>query len=146
VSAPIRLSLEVACPAGQAFELWTRRIGTWWPPDHTVSGERDFVVLDGAPGGRIYERTADGVEHEWGRVTLWEPPARLGYSWYIGRTAADATFVQVSFVPVGEQRTVIEIEHRGWERLGDDAATWRNRNQIGWKTLLPHFVAAATVA
>jgi hypothetical protein len=36
----------------------------------------------------------------------------------------------------------VEIEHRGWERLGADAQTWRDRNGGGWATLLPHYQAA----
>ena len=39
-------------------------------------------------------------------------------------------------------RTRIEIEHRGWERLGRAAQQWRDQNQAGWQTLLPHFQAA----
>jgi hypothetical protein len=39
VIEPIRLAFEVACPSDQAFEVWTGRIGQWWPIDHTVSGE-----------------------------------------------------------------------------------------------------------
>ena len=38
--------------------------------------------------------------------------------------------------------TRVEIEHRGWERLGADADLWRTRNQAGWSTLLPHYVHA----
>jgi hypothetical protein len=41
----------------------------------------------------------------------------------------------------------VEIEHRGWERLGPDPAAaqlWRDRNQANWQTLLPHFVNALT--
>ncbi len=67
---PIRLS----------FEVWTDRIDQWWPADHTASGEPDTtVILEPRPGGRIFERTTSGVEHDWGEVTIWEPPARLGY-------------------------------------------------------------------
>ena len=43
----------------------------------------------------------------------------------------------------GEAATRVEIEHRGWERLGTGGADWRDRNRGGWATLLPHYVAAA---
>jgi hypothetical protein len=36
---PLRLSFEVACEPARAFALWTERISSWWPADHTASGE-----------------------------------------------------------------------------------------------------------
>ena len=42
---PIRLAFEVACPPDHAFEVWTGRIGTWWPSDHTVSEEPGLAVV-----------------------------------------------------------------------------------------------------
>ena len=64
---PIRLSFEVECPVEHAFEVWTGRIAQWWPRDHTVSGDADLtVVLEARPGGRIFERRANGIEHDWG--------------------------------------------------------------------------------
>jgi hypothetical protein len=38
--------------------------------------------------------------------------------------------------------TVVEIEHRGWERLGAQGPAWREADKGGWRTLLPHYVAA----
>jgi uncharacterized protein YndB with AHSA1/START domain len=141
---PIRLTLEVDCPADHAFEVWTGGISRWWPADHSVSAEPDLtVVLEGRPGGRIYERTRAGIEHAWGTVTIWEPPTRLGYTWHLRRDAADATQVEIRFVDRGDSTTLLEIEHRGWERLGAEGETWRDRNRGGWASLLPHFVAAA---
>ena len=123
--------------------MWTSRIGAWWPRDHTVTGEAGLtVVLEGRVGGRIFERTRDGAEHNWGAVTLWEPPALLGYSWHLGQDSTHATDVVVRFSAEGAALTRIEIEHSGWERLGETALTWRDRNRIGWETLLPHFAAA----
>ena len=140
---PIRIAFEVGCPPAHAFETWTARISTWWPADHTVSAEAGLtVVLEGRPGGRIFERTREGVEHEWGEVTVWEPPTRLAYLWHLRRDRADATEVEIRFIEHGETATLVEIEHRGWERLGADGASWRDRNHAGWATLLPHFVAA----
>jgi hypothetical protein len=123
--------------------MWTSRIGTWWPPDHTVTGQAEQVVLQGDVGGRIYERTADGAEHDWGEVTVWQPPSRLAYLWHLGLDRARATEVDIRFVASGEAATRIEIEHRGWERLGEAAGAWRQRNVAGWQGLLPHFQAAA---
>ncbi len=84
----------------------------------------------------------DGDEHDWGEVTVWEPPTTLAYLWHLGRDRDAATEVEIQFVPQGLNATRIEIEHRGWDRLADDAPVWRERNQIGWQTLLPHFQAA----
>ena len=141
---PIRLTFELACPANHAFQVWTERIDRWWPADHTASGEADTtVVLERRPGGRIFERTAAGVEHDWGEVTIWEPPRRLGYLWHLRRDRADATEVEIRFIDRGDETTGVEIEHRGWEALGAEGETWRDRNRGGWATLLPHVVAAA---
>ena len=143
---PIELAFDVACPIERAFEVWTSDIDRWWPADHTVSAEAGLaVVLEPRVGGRIFERTPGGIEHEWGEVTVWEPPARFGYLWHLRRDRADATEVEIRFVPVARSRTRVEIEHRGWERLGADAESWRDRNYGGWSTLVPHFVAAAEV-
>ena len=96
---PIRLSFELACPADHAFAVWTGRIAQWWPADHTASGEADTtVVLEATAGGRIFERTTRGVEHDWGEVTIWEPPTRLGYLWHLRRDRADATEVEIRFL------------------------------------------------
>jgi hypothetical protein len=114
-------------------------------PDHTVTGDRDLVsVLEGGVGGRIYERTAEGAEHDWGVVTVWDPPNRLAYLWHLGREPSAATDVDIRFIARGAADTRIEIEHRGWERLGESADVWRDRNRIGWQTLLPQFAAALT--
>ena len=141
---PIHLAFDVACPVDHAFEVWTARIATWWPKDHTVSGDDDLeVVLEGRPGGRIFERRASGVEHDWGAVTVWEPPRRLGYTWHLNRDRSDATDVEIRFIANGPSETRVEIDHRGWERLGTAGVGWRDRNYGGWSTLLPHYVAAA---
>ena len=144
MTTPLRLSFDVDCPPQHAFTVWTSKIGTWWPRDHTVSGDPDEVVLERNAGGRIYERTAAGKRHEWGEVTVWEPPRRLAYLWHIGRARDAATEVEITFVGEGEDeaRTRIEIEHTGWEVLGDEADAWRDQNRGGWDALLPHFVAA----
>jgi uncharacterized protein YndB with AHSA1/START domain len=144
---PIRLIVELDCPAEHAFEVWTARIGTWWPVDHTASGQPGLAVtLEGRPGGRIFERTPAGTEHDWGEVLAWEPPARLVYSWHLRRDRADATEVEIRFVPVERSRTRVEIEHRAWERLGAEGEAGRDRNRGGWSTLLPHYREAAESA
>lgn len=141
---PIKLVFEVECPTPLAFETWTERISRWWPADHTVTTEEDLtVILEGEEGGRIFERTVEGVEHDWGEVTVWEPPNRLGYLWHLKRDRTDTTEVEIRFVDVGEGRTRVEIEHRGWERLGTEGEEWRHGNYGGWRSLLPHYVAAA---
>ena len=116
---PLRLAFDVACPPDHAFLVWTERIATWWPADHTASGEPNLrVVLEGRVGGRIFERTAAGDVHEWGEVIAWEPPHRLVYLWHLRRDRADATEVEIRFVSAGDWATRVEIEHGGLGTAG----------------------------
>jgi hypothetical protein len=140
---PLRLSYEIDCPADHAFEVWTSRLSTWWPKGHSTSGDPDTtVVLEPRLGGRIFERTSDGREIEWGEITVWSPPSRLGYLWHIGRERTAATDVDLTFVDLGDGRTRLDIVHSGWERLGADGPAYREANTNGWDTLLPHYLAA----
>ena len=137
---PLRFSFEVDCPQEHAFDTWTTRIGTWWPKSHSVTGDQDLeVVLEGRLGGRIFERTPAGSEHDWGEITIWEPPARFGYLWHLRRDRADATDVEIRFIARDAATTLVEIEHRAWERLGSGGVEWRDRNGGGWESLLPHY-------
>jgi hypothetical protein len=142
MTVPLRMSFDVACSVEHAFDVWTSGISTWWPPDHTTTGHAELVVLESGVGGRIYEREPGGIEHDWGEVTIWEPPTRVTYSWHLGRDRADAGEVDIRFTAQGDSATRVEIEHRGWERAGGSGEEWRDRNLLGWRTVTPHFIAA----
>ena len=140
---PIRLSFNVDCDPEHAFDVWTARTTMWWPKSHSISTEPDLeVVLEPRVGGRIYERLRSGTEHDWGRVVAWEPPSRLVYEWHLRQDLADATEVEIRF-KAADTGTEVEIEHRGWERLGARGPARREGNFAGWGGLLPHFVKAA---
>ena len=141
---PLRIEFDVACPPEQAFDLWTVKTSVWWPTSHTVSARSGVeIVIEPSVGGRIYERTPEGEEHDWGEVTAWEPPSRIAYLWHLRQDRDDATEVQITFAPARPTGTRMSIEHRGWERLGAGGADQRKRNEHGWAHLLPHFKAAA---
>ena len=142
---PLRLSFEIGCPTEHAFDVWTTRLSSWWPKGHSASGDPDTVVtLEPRLGGRIFERTSDGTEIDWGEITSWNPPHRLGYLWHIGRDRTDATDVELTFVDLGDGTTRLDIVHSGWERLGATAPALRRANTDGWHDLLPAFIAVAT--
>ena len=134
MTEPLRFSFDVDCPVDHAFRVWTAGIGTWWPADHSGHGggrARRRPRADGV-GGRIFERTADGTEHDWGEVTVWEPPDRLAYLWHLRADRADATDVSIRFRPAGSAHAGGD-RASGWERLGARGGSWRERNHQGWR-------------
>jgi uncharacterized protein YndB with AHSA1/START domain len=146
VIEPIELSFEVECEPAHAFEVWTERTSMWWPVTHTVSTEPGVEVrFEPHVGGRIFERTRAGEEHDWGQILEWEPPKRVVYRWHLRQDRADATEVEIRFLPAESAGTRVEIEHRGWEQLGAAAEARRDGNYAGWGGLLPHFVAACAI-
>jgi uncharacterized protein YndB with AHSA1/START domain len=143
VIEPVRLSFDVACPADHAFRVWTEKASRWWPKGSTISQEEGLeVVFEGRVGGRIFERTRDGRELDWGEVTAWDPPRRLAYLWWIATDPDSATDVEISFVSTGGGSTRVDIEHGGWERLAGRGVSWREVNLGGWNGVMPVYLAA----
>jgi uncharacterized protein YndB with AHSA1/START domain len=144
VIEPLRISFVVECTPDHAFETWTRRATSWWPPEHTVSHDRGAeIVFEPHVGGRIFERTADGVEIDWGEILEWDPPRRLRYLWHIATDPERATDVEIVFHELAASTTRVEIEHGGWDRLGEIGQAWRDANQAGWDGVLPAYRGAA---
>lgn len=141
---PIELELTVACTPEHAFDVWASRTSLWWPRGHSISGDPSLTVtIEPRRGGRIFERTSEGVEHEWGEVLAWQPPHRLSYLWHIYGMRAQATEVDVTF-DGHAGGTKVTIVHRGWERLGEAGPGLRQRNTAGWGGVVRAFVEAVS--
>src|SRR5262249_11774417 len=130
----------------RAFEVFTRRIGEWWPRSHKIGLEPlKSAILEPRAGGRWYEIGEGGAECEWGRVLSWEEPSRVVLAWQIG---ADWKFdpglvteVEIRFIAESERRTRVELEHRNLERFGAAAETVRTAigSPDGWTGVLKRF-------
>jgi uncharacterized protein YndB with AHSA1/START domain len=141
---PVRKQLKVGLSVPLAFDLFTAGIGKWWPLlTHSVGEEQaETCFFEGRVGGRIVEVLKDGSQSEWGRVLVWEPFHRVGFTWYPGREPDTAQEVTVTFseIPGG---TVVELVHAGWESLGAVAKARRDGYVIGWDFVLAKYIIAA---
>jgi uncharacterized protein YndB with AHSA1/START domain len=149
---PVRHQITVKAPLERAFRVFTQGIGRWWPRDHHV-GARPLAdaVIEPRQGGRFFEIGDDGSECEWGQVLVWEPPQRLVLAWQLqldwkfhpdlGR----ASEVEVRFIPEGEGRTRVELEHRNFERhgAGAEALPQAVGSDGGWPAIMRSFAADA---
>jgi uncharacterized protein YndB with AHSA1/START domain len=144
---PLRLSFEVGCRPDHAFAVWTQQATRWWPVSHTVTAEPGLAVtFEPRLGGRIFERAPSGREVDWGEITAWDPPRRLAYTWFIRTDRADATDVEITFTAAGPSATRVDIEHSGWERLGQRGPGWRDANLGGWNGVIPVYEATCASA
>jgi uncharacterized protein YndB with AHSA1/START domain len=136
----VRKNLVVNCSPERAFEVFTREVGSWWPlQQYSIGGDKiTEVVFEEQVGGRIFERHSGGGEGEWGRVLAWDPPARFVMTWYPGKDASAATELEVRFTAEGDG-TRVDLEHRGWEILGDEAQETRGSYDSGWGGVLGHY-------
>jgi uncharacterized protein YndB with AHSA1/START domain len=138
---PVRKSVDVGCEPAEAFRIFTDEIDSWWPlATHSVDQAGAACYFEGREGGSIYETHSDGSIHMWGTVTAWTPPERLVFSWHPGRDASTAQEVELRFVAT-RGGTRVELEHRGWETLGDDAPRTRTGYETGWVPVLERYVA-----
>jgi uncharacterized protein YndB with AHSA1/START domain len=148
---PLAVGVVVPLAPADAFDLFTRRIGTWWPRATTFSRRRLASIHFDPDGGRWYERDDEGEELAWGRIVVWEPPQRLVVTWQItaeGRPEPDparASEVELHFEPEGAG-TRLQLEHRAFERHGDEPGrVWREgmASDQGWSNILGRYVSAA---
>jgi uncharacterized protein YndB with AHSA1/START domain len=140
--APVRKSVTVGRPVEAAFRLFTDEIATWWPlRTHSIGEESaETVVFEPRESGRVYERKSDGSISYWAEVLAWEPPRRFLLAWQPNPDAPATTELEVTFTPEGD-RTRVDLEHRGWERLGEAAELKRTEYEAGWDGVLDLYAA-----
>jgi uncharacterized protein YndB with AHSA1/START domain len=140
----VRKSIVVSCSPEQAFSLFTEGVAGWWPLSTHSVGEAKVrsAVFEGRVGGRIYEIWDDGQERDWGTVLTWEPPHRVVYSWQPNADRPASTEIEVRVTPEGDGAR-LDLEHRGWERLGDEAAEVHGRYDGGWDIVLAAYLLGA---
>jgi uncharacterized protein YndB with AHSA1/START domain len=121
-----RVSVLVAVSPDVAFRVFTEEIDQWWRrgPKYRVAGaRRGFMRIEPGVGGRLFESFESGAETrvvETGRVTAWEPPARLVFEWRsVTFAPSETTEVEVTFEP-SPSGALVTVTHRGWSRIRPD--------------------------
>jgi uncharacterized protein YciI/uncharacterized protein YndB with AHSA1/START domain len=137
---PLHHEVKVELNPQQAFELFTDRIGEWWPLARLgVFGEGSSVAF--TDDGRLLERHGEQAT-SWGEITEWVPGERLAMTWHPGSAEDDASHVTVTFSAYGDHTTLVTLAHSGWE-IYDDAVVARTEYNGGWPTVLALYAAAA---
>lgn len=145
--APVVRSVQVAVPPARAFELFTGQMGKWWPVEHHIAPSPFVeIVIEPMPGGRWFERDADGAECPWGKVLEWEPPGRAVLGWQLNANFEyDPGFlneVELTFVGNAEG-TLMTLTHHNMQRFGDAAAQLAPAMGEGWAQIIGQFQALA---
>jgi uncharacterized protein YndB with AHSA1/START domain len=133
----IRKSIWVGRSPETSFKVFCEDISEWWPGG--FGGKDTKLFLDREVGGRFYERRVDGTEYEIGRITAYQPPSVVAFTWRAPSWDA-TTQVEIRFAAEGGG-TRVEPEHSGWEQ---DAKTRdaRKNYDSGWERILGHYQAA----
>src|SRR5262245_36492824 len=137
--APIRRQVVVPVAPEVAFEVFTAEIGKWWPLGgrHSVYGPGTSVRF---VDGRLVEESPEGTAI-WGSVAEWTPPELLRLTWHPGRDGSVHTDVSVRFSALGDgSRTLVTLEHSGWERLADPMAA-RGEYSMGWVGVIGQYTS-----
>jgi uncharacterized protein YndB with AHSA1/START domain len=143
-SVVIRKSVTVGIPVATAFRVFTEEVASWWPLATKSVGqeEAETLVIEPRKGGRVYERVRGGQEHQWGDILIWEPPHRVAFTWHPGRGPETSQEVEIRFT-ASKDGTLVELEHRGWERLVATAEEIPEHYESGWDEVLSRFALAA---
>jgi uncharacterized protein YndB with AHSA1/START domain len=133
----IRKSIRIERPAEVAFKLFCERIGQWWPKGPSFGGKvATDMIIEGRVGGRFYQVYADGTDFEIGRVTAYQPPTIVAFTWRAPSWDVP-TQVEVRFTSDGTG-TRVDLEHSGWEQT-DKVREFRKNYDGGWDVMLGHY-------
>lgn len=153
----VHRSVTVAASPEHAFEVFTADFDSWWPRSHHIGkSPMKRALIEGHLGGRCYSEQEDGTDCPWGQVLVWEPPHRFVIAWQINAQwgyepdVARSSEVEIRFTDVGDGRTRVDLEHRGFERMGEGGEAMRAGVDAegGWGSLLDVYakrVESATV-
>ena len=141
-----RVSMAVRGTPERVFAAFTEEIDTWWrrgPRFRNTPGDQGIICLEPRVGGRVFESySAEGAETviEMGRISCWEPPQVLCFSWRLANfSSAEQTEVEITFVKNGTS-TMVTVIHRGWDKIradhparhGEDNGRFLGRLGLWW--------------
>lgn len=125
MSSRVYVALRMRAPRERVFDASVNEIGAWWRPDRTFATTPrppGRLAFEPGEGGRLTETLANGKVFEIGRITAWDPPGRLVFTWRHATFPPDLfTEVEVRFEAAGEE-TRVSVEHRGFDRVPLDSA------------------------
>jgi uncharacterized protein YndB with AHSA1/START domain len=144
----VRTAVSVPATPERAFQAFTGGFADWWMREYTWAGPEALVDIGIEPRaeGKAYEIGPHGFRSDWGRVLAWEPPHRLLLTWQIGADRvpvpdpAHASEIEVTFAPEREA-TLVTVDHRHFDRHGDDGEDYREALTAGWRELISRYVA-----
>ncbi len=140
----LRLTVIVPLPPEQAFDTFVQGMDIWWPRrgvfpySFAPAGTGNLHIrFEPQVGGRYYETFLDESEYEIGRITLFQPPTRLTYTWQ-DPTWQNETRIALAFTEEASGTRVV-YEQDGFDQAGvpDLAAYYR----IGCRQTLSAYVA-----
>jgi len=125
-------TVVVRAAPDRVFALFSEDFARWWPLARVHTGPDPVeCAIEPRVGGRVFERAADGRETPWGTVLAYDPPHCLAFSWIVELSVEQAQLVEIRFT-AEDRGTRVELTHSGWEKLGDAAASQRERYDRGW--------------
>ncbi|HEX7005026.1 MAG TPA: SRPBCC family protein [Trueperaceae bacterium] len=142
----------VPLPRPEAFALFTDGFGSWYPSIYTWSGDGlRFIGMEGRVGGHCFEVGPHDFRCDWGRVILWEPPERIGFTWQISYSRAPVpdpvgcSEIEVVWSPRDDGSTDLEFCHRHFARHGEEWAAYREAmaSEGGWPYILGQYLTKA---
>ena len=149
--APVRKSVVVDASPSRAFAVFTSGIDRWWPKSHGIGATplRESII-EPFVGGRWYTRHDDGSDVVIGHVRVWQPAERLVVSWEVSAEwkpdprPAVSSEIEVRFSSEPGGRTLVELEHRNFERMGTSGEKMRKGVDGGWPHLLDLYAKEAS--
>jgi uncharacterized protein YndB with AHSA1/START domain len=147
VPASILVAIRVPTTPERAFRVFTGEVGRWWRPNRLfqfVIDKQGVLAFEPGPSGRLVEAYEDGSSFEIGRITDWQPPGLLAFTWRQATFSGDQqTHVRVRFEAV-ENGTRVTVEHIGWDsvpqehaaRHGFPLGVFQQRHAEWWQALL----------
>jgi uncharacterized protein YndB with AHSA1/START domain len=124
-------AVEVDAPRERVWHLLTdpEELPRWWP---------DAAQLEPGVGGRIVLDFGPGDVS--GRITQWEPPAALGFTWEASNMPGVQLHVSFTVDDLGGGRSRVSVVHSGFEAAPAEA---REAVVDGWERFLPRLAQAA---
>lgn len=142
---PVRKSISVKASQAHAFKVFTDGLDRWWPRNGGIcDSPLKTTAIEPHVGGHWYQVGENGSRFDVGTILVWEPPRRFVMSWDLNnRWKSETTLnseVEVRFTAKGPETTLVELEHRKFERMGSEAgASMRKDVDGGWPSKLESF-------